>query len=267
MALRWWSSCRTDAGRRRRINEDAYLELHDAGLWLVADGMGGQTRGDVASRIVIDSLKGLAPPRSVDEHARAVKERLRSANTRVRETAAQMGAYQIMGSTVVALLVFKGRGACIWAGDSRAYLLRDGRLGQITRDHSLAEQMVERGELKREDAARHPTASRVTRAVGTQNELDLDERRVVLQDGDAVLLCTDGLIKEVNDREIQSVLDSYDCEQASQELMDLTLERGAPDNVTVAVIRFEATTGFGDTAMEKTAINDAVVGRQFIGSN
>ncbi len=255
MSLRWWSSCRTDSGRVREVNEDAYLERYDVGLWLVADGMGGHSRGDLASRLIVDTLRGFPAPQSLEQFSQLVRTRLTLANGRVLELASRLGASRLMGSTVVALLVYKGKCACLWAGDSRAYLLRDGHLRQLTRDHSLAEQLVQRGEITREQVAHHPTASRITRAIGTQPRLRLDERRFELQDGDAILLCTDGLNKELSDQEIEGVLDSYDCDGASQELLDLSLERGARDNVTIAVIRFEATTGFGDTALDNTLHN------------
>jgi serine/threonine protein phosphatase PrpC len=126
---------------------------------------------------------------------------------------------------------------------------------QITRDHSVVEELIQRGELRREDAARHPSANRITRAVGTCDRLIVDQYRSFLRDGDTVLLCSDGLTKEVGDDEVALILDDYDCDEASEELVELTLERGARDNVTVAVIRFEATTGFGDTQAEDTAVN------------
>ena len=255
MSYRWWSCCRTTTGRRRSVNEDAYLSLDDLGLWLVADGMGGHTRGDVASRWIVEAFEGLARPHSLDDFAQEVKARLAVANQCMRDEAHSAGSDQLMGSTVVAFLAYKREWMCLWAGDSRAYLLREGRLTQITRDHSVAEEMVQRGELRRDEAASHPSANRITRAVGTQDELVIDQYRSFLRDGDAVLLCSDGLIKEVGDDEVATILDDYDCDEASDELVELTLERGARDNVTVAVIRFESTTGFGDQRPDDTAVN------------
>jgi protein phosphatase len=255
MSYRWWSCCRTTTGRQRRINEDAYLSLDEVGLWLVADGMGGHARGDVASRLIVKAFEGLNRPHSLDDFASEVKARLALANQRMRDEAREGGCEQLMGSTVVAFLVYKREWMCLWAGDSRAYLLRDGRLRQITRDHSVAEELVQRGELRREQASSHPSANRITRAVGTQEQLAVDQYRSVLRDGDTVLLCSDGLTKEVSDDEVATILDDYDCDEASEELVELTLERGARDNVTVAVIRFEATTGFGDHRPDDTAVN------------
>ena len=255
MSYRWWSCCRTTTGRQRRVNEDAYLSLDDLGLWLVADGMGGHTRGDVASRLIVEAFEGLTRPDSLENFAYEVKARLAMANQRMRDEARAAGFDQLMGSTVVAFLVYKREWMCLWAGDSRAYLLRDGRLTQISRDHSVAEELVQRGELRRDQAVTHPSSNRITRAVGAQDQLVVDQYRSFLRDGDAVLLCSDGLTKEVSDDEVAAIMDDYDCDEASEELVELSLERGARDNVTVAVIRFEATTGFGDHHADDTAVN------------
>jgi len=262
MSYRWWSCCRTSTGRRRRINEDAYLALHDVGLWLIADGMGGHARGDVASHIVVESFSGLGKPHSMEDFVQQVRDRLQQANHRIRDEVVKAGSDQLMGSTVVAFLVFKREWRCLWAGDSRAYLMRNGQLTQITQDHSIAQEMVANGQLQPEEAESHPLANRITRAVGTQHELVLDEYRAFLRDGDAFLLCSDGLNKEVNEQELATILESFDCEEASRELVDLSLERGARDNVTVAVIRFEATTGFGDQLPDTTDLNHALANRR-----
>ena len=187
MSYRWWSCCRTTTGRQRRVNEDACLGLDEQGLWLVADGMGGHARGDVASRLIVEAFEDLRRPPSLDAFAQEVRSRLALANQRMREEARRAGSDQLMGSTVVAFLAYKREWLCMWAGDSRAYLLRDGRLTQITRDHSVAEELVQRGELRREEAASHPSANRITRAVGTQDRLVVDQYRSALRDGDAVL--------------------------------------------------------------------------------
>jgi protein phosphatase len=234
--------------------------MDDLGLWVVADGMGGHARGDLASRFVVEAFNGLIRPQSMQEFARHVKDRLRQANQRMRDQYSGSGPDQMMGSTVVAFLVYKREWRCIWAGDSRAYLMRNGRLMQITRDHNVAQDMVERGELRQEEASFHPSANRLTRALGTQNAPRFDEYSSLLRDGDTVLLCSDGLNKEVSDQEVATILENGDCEEASQELVELTLERGARDNVTVAVIRFEATTDFRARMPDDTAVNYNVPG-------
>jgi serine/threonine protein phosphatase PrpC len=256
MSYRWWSCCRTDAGRQRHVNEDAYLDLDSIGLWVVADGMGGHARGDVASRLIVEAFDDLRRPESMDAFTRSVRQRLGQVNRRMRAETAGGAAQQRMGSTVVAFLVYKREWNCLWAGDSRAYLMREGRLYQITRDHSVAQEMFERGELRQDEVADHPLANRITRAIGARDDLVLDEYRSFLRDGDTVLLCSDGLNKEVDDAELADILENYDCDEASRELVDLTLERGARDNVTVAVIRFEAITDFrARLSDDDTAVN------------
>ena len=259
MSYRWWSSCRTNTGRVRQVNEDAFLDQGNIGIWIVADGMGGHARGDVASRTIIDAFKGLSRPSSLDEFAVEVRCRLKLAHRLVKEESVRNGANLIMGSTVVALLVFKRQWLCLWAGDSRAYLLRDGQLLQITKDHSIAQELVDLGKLSRTDMDSHPYANHITRAIGANPELILDERSSQLRDGDTILLCSDGLNKELSDTEIAKVLMSYDSEAATQELIDLSLEHGGRDNITVALIRFEETTGFHEPASEDTAVNFEIV--------
>jgi len=261
MSYRWWSSCLSDTGRRRRVNEDAYLNRDEIGLWVVADGMGGHFRGDIASRIIVDSLEDLARPKTMDEFAALVRERVEHANLSICHKVLDSEAGMIMGSTVVIFLVYNQEWLCLWAGDSRAYLLRDGKLIQITRDHSVAQEMVDSGKLGQAEAVNHPGAHKITRAIGTRNALQLDEYRSFLRDGDTVLLCSDGLNREVEDQELAEILDLYDCEEASRELVDLTLERGARDNVTVAVIKFEATTAFRNEIVDHTPVNYRQTGR------
>ncbi len=235
-SLSWSSFGLTDTGKVRKHNEDGLLDRPEIGLWVVADGMGGHAAGDVASRLVVEAFEGLRAPLSLDEFAFAARERLHAANARVREQAQTAGIDGPMGSTVVAFLAHESRFVCFWAGDCRAYLLRDGWLSQVTRDHSVVEEMIDRGELARDEAASHPAANFVTRAVGADEALTVEERSAELREGDKILLCSDGLNKEVSDAEIAAILARHDCTRASRALIDLALERGARDNVTVAVI-------------------------------
>lgn len=259
MSYRWWSSCRTNIGRIREVNEDAFLDMSSVGLWLVADGMGGHARGDLASRLIIDAFDGIRRPSSLAEFAVDVRTRLKQAHRAVKGESTRHGRRHIMGSTVVALLVYKRRWQCLWAGDSRAYLLRDQRLLQITKDHSIAQELVDLGKLGESEVNSHPYANHITRAIGANPELVLDERSENIQDGDVFLLCSDGLTKELSDREIMNVLTSYETNDATQELIDLSLEHGGRDNITVALVRFEETTGFQQQAPDDTAVNYDIV--------
>lgn len=234
--LIWTSASRTDVGRVRKANEDACLDLPDLGLWAVADGMGGHHAGDVASAAIVEGLAALDPPGELDAFADAVRERLREVNRDLRERATREGV-GTMGSTAVVLLAFGHRCAGVWAGDSRLYRLRDGTLTQITRDHSAVEEYVASG-MSREEAESGPWSNAITRAVGADTDLDADTVFHDLADGDAFLLCSDGLYREVRDPEIEAALTRSDPRQACDRLVELALERGARDNVTVVAVRF-----------------------------
>lgn len=254
MSYRWWSSANSAIGQRL-TNEDASLSLDELGLWVVADGMGGHLRGDLASRFVVEALEGIEKPESIDAFAQEVRGRIDRANTRIHDYAATLGDTEVIGSTVVAVMVKDNEFVCLWAGDSRAYLLGSDRLVPLTHDHTAAQVFVDSGDLASSEAKRHPSAHLLTRAVGALESIELDEYRGQIRDGDALLLCSDGLINEVDDDELAPILEDADCEEACQELVDLSLERGARDNVTVTVVRFEATTGIPREDLDKTAVN------------
>lgn len=233
-ALQWTSNACTDVGCVRKINEDACLDDGRIGLWVVADGMGGHAAGDLASSSIVAALAGIEAPDSLSQLVDAVEDRLFAVNKQLREEAARREG-QMIGSTVAALLAWRRHCVCLWAGDSRVYRLRAGRLEQLTRDHSQVEEMIDQGELLREDAASHPAANVITRAVGADDELYIDVALYDLAPGDRFLLCSDGLYKEIADEEFAIHLATMDSVQASQDLLSLALERGARDNVTLIV--------------------------------
>lgn len=255
MSYRWWSSSRTDRGPRRATNEDAVLELPDAGIWVVADGMGGHTRGDLASRYLVSAFEDIGRCRRLGELMAKARLRLHQANERIHREARLMGPGVIMGCTTVVLLACRDQFACLWVGDSRVYRLRDGVLEQLTRDHNLAQELVDRGEVSPADAPQHPAARRITRAVGAQPSLRVDETRGRIRDGDLFLLCSDGLPLEVGGDEIATVLASADEEQSAARLLDLALQREARDNVSVTVVRFEETAALDWDDEQTTALN------------
>ena len=232
----WSSASRTHVGKVREINEDAHLERTTRGLWVVADGMGGHAVGDVASRMVIDGLNDVPDPASLESYTDAVSDRLMATNRELREEATRRQV-TVIGSTVVALLAFERRCACLWAGDSRIYLSRSGQLQQLTRDHSQVEELIAQGLLDRSRAETHPASNTITRAIGASDLLRLDTNVIELKDGDLFLLCSDGLTNEVNDNEIATELVRGNCQQTADNLLDCALSRGARDNVTVIVLR------------------------------
>lgn len=235
-ALRAVGAGFTHAGRRRSTNEDAILTDPAGTLWAVADGLGGLGHGDVAADIVIDCLARL--PHGGDPARLA--EALSEANDAIRRRARADGI-GAMASTIVAAQI-DGDGATLaWAGDSRCYLARGGGVERLTRDHSVVQELVDGGALAEAEAEAHPQAHVVTRAVGAHDRLEPGGRRVALRPGDVVLLCSDGLTRCVPDRELGPALARPDPPDAlARALMIAALDRGAPDNVSVIVVRIEA---------------------------
>ena len=232
--LAWTSSACSHIGKVRKINEDAYLDKPHAGLWAVADGMGGHAAGDEASRSIVAALGGVSPAPALGVFVDRVCDCLQQVNQELIAMGAEK--HRITGSTVVALLALGPGCAILWAGDSRAYLLRDGALKQLSADHSQIELYVKLGLIARDQAANHPLSNIVTRAVGIHEELDLDRDTIEAQAGDRFLLCSDGLYRHVTHEEIAHLLSTGSASSAAQSLVDLTLDRGALDNVTVVLI-------------------------------
>lgn len=236
--FRWTSASRSHVGLVREINEDACLDQPERGLWAVADGMGGHAVGDFASRMVVETLSNVPSPNSLENFLADARERLQTVNQRLRAEAAIRNVQRI-GSTVVVLLACDRYCGYLWAGDSRIYLYRNGRLRLLTRDHSTVEELKSRGHLTAEDAVHHPAQNLITRAVGAVDTLELDEEIVEVHDGDIFLLCSDGLSNEVSEQEISSALTPGSCRQASEALVDMALKRGGRDNISAVVVRAE----------------------------
>jgi protein phosphatase len=235
-SLNWSSAARSHVGRVRKLNEDACLELSDLGLWVIADGMGGHSAGDVASQMVVDTLRNVGAPVSLGSFLDEVRNALQDVNQALVEEANRRQA-QIIGSTIAALLAYEGHCVSLWAGDSRIYLYRDAKLRQLTHDHSQVEELIARGLLDREDAKNHPMSNAITRAVGVSENLELDSEMLEVQQGDTFLLCSDGLYNEVSVKDIEKMLASEDCNEAAEQLLEAALQHGARDNVTVIVVQ------------------------------
>jgi type VI secretion system protein ImpM len=236
-ARQWRSSAMTTVGKVRKKNEDAYLDQPAAGLWAVADGMGGHWAGELASKTAVEALATLPVAGNDLENALAdAAGRLRAANDRLLAMAEEKGMGRTMGSTVVAMLATENRGAAIWAGDSRLYRLRGQILTQLTRDHSLAEELARQGTVAMEAGGPGINTNVITRAVGAQPELLLDTITFQAEADDVYLLCSDGLVREVQDEEISSILRWHERDRCARALVELALERGARDNVTVVVV-------------------------------
>jgi serine/threonine protein phosphatase PrpC len=237
-SIRWSSASRSHPGRVREVNEDACLEQSKCGVWAVADGMGGHSLGEFASRLAIRSLMDLPTAGTLEQRASAAETRLLEANRRLRTEAARRDV-PVIGTTIAALLVAENRFACVWAGDSRVYLYRAGRLKQLTRDHSQLEAVRSLHVGSSDDTLDRPPANVITRALGGDDRLELDAVAADVADGDVFLLCSDGLSNEVSEAAIVQALLPGSCRLATEALVDMALERGGRDNITAVVVRAE----------------------------
>ena len=234
--MRFDTVARTHIGCRRKTNEDAMLVRPDLGLWAVADGMGGHEAGDFASALVVAKLDQNLCAGSLAARAQSARAALVDANQELWNLAAS-GTPRTIGSTVVALALDGARFSCLWAGDSRAYLARDGVLRQLTRDHSLVQQLVDAGDLDPRAAAEHPNANIITRAVGAAPRLELDSVEGDARPGDAFLLASDGFTRLIGEDEMLAALRARDLETVADGLVETCLERQAPDNLTFVIVR------------------------------
>ena len=221
--LEFRSAAATDRGPVREINQDAFLERTDVGLWIVADGLGGHSQGEVASRLVCDAMIDVVTTAGLDEMVDSARERLTEVNDQLSRASTRLINPVDSGSTVVAFMVRGRQGVVLWAGDSRAYRWRAGTLEQLTTDHSA-------------DDPGHRGSTAITRAVGAEPELDLDLRRDPVEPGDRFLLCSDGLYRGVTGAEIAAWLARPSVSETAEGLVKAALDGGTRDNVTALVI-------------------------------
>ncbi len=238
-SLSWSSYGISDVGKVRKHNEDSMLDNPSIGLWVVADGMGGHEAGDVASQMIVSSLGKIHEGITLDRYIDDIEDRLLKVNERLIAKARESEKNVTIGSTVVGMLAYDKFCTFFWAGDSRLYRLRDRSLRQLTTDHSQVEIYVEQGLISRQEAATHPHGNMITRAVGAAEDLYIDFDIQEMQAGDRYMLCSDGLTKHLEDTEFEEMLSEGSAEEACKELIALTLERGAGDNVTTIVIDVE----------------------------
>jgi len=234
-AGRFRSSAVTDPSTARAHNEDSYVNRPDLGIWVVADGAGGHQSGDVAARLVTDMIGAVPGGLSSADLIAEVRLRIEQAHDSLRAEAARQGGNAVLATTLVMLLGHRNHYTCFWIGDSRAYLLRDGRLSRLTRDHSLVQDMVDLGMISDADAYAHPRANVITRAVGVGNaSAELDKVSGLLKVHDRFLLCSDGLSKSLPEDKIARILATASPPAAS--LVAAALKAGAHDNVTAVAV-------------------------------
>lgn len=236
----------TDVGRVRRDNQDSYAFRQltdDTAVLVVCDGMGGAQSGSVASAVAVESFSAAVEelcaggmPRESEGRELILIRAANAANRRVYDMAQQNIECQGMGTTLVGALLLPGEAYIANVGDSRCYLLRDGGARQLTTDHSYVQVLVNRGEITPEEARRHPRRNVITRAVGVDSEVGCDLLRLDTRPGDRLLLCSDGLTNVLDDAELAALSAAEaDPERCARALLEMTLERGAPDNVTVVL--------------------------------
>jgi serine/threonine protein phosphatase PrpC len=239
----------TDAGRKRRRNEDAYVV--DPPLFVVADGMGGAQAGEVASRLAAAAFREFHDADGLEPKARLAAI-VQEANRRIYERSQEDAHASGMGTTITAALLGDGSVAIGHVGDSRAYRIRDGRLEQLTEDHSLVAELVRSGRLTPEEAETHPQRSVITRVLGTDPDVDVDTFTVETAEGDVYLICSDGLTSMVPDEEIlRLVAEESSIEQAARALVKAANRHGGEDNITVVLFTLAAGS---DEVLEDTVV-------------
>lgn len=254
MVMRGWGN--TDIGKKRERNEDSFLVDNDLGLFVVADGMGGHAGGDVAAAIAIETVLGVVRnSRATLEEARAepvdmvpvlwlAEDAARQASRAVYQRAKADPELDGMGCTLTVLLAVGDKAVMAHVGDSRLYLVREGRAVQLSDDHTLAQELVSIGLLPEREVPGHHLGHMLTRAIGIEEEVHVDVRVLDILPGDRFLLCSDGLSAYVDDPEwLASKMDGLDSESVPDALIRFANESGGADNVTVVVARVDSDSG------------------------
>jgi protein phosphatase len=231
-----WSQA-TEVGRVRSQNEDCVLAAADIGLFAVADGMGGHRAGEVASHMALQDLERYIRKNLNGEMGRILTEAVKNANSNVFSSSGGEPSLKGMGTTLTAAVIKGGCAVICHVGDSRAYLIRKGKMSQLTLDHSLVQELFDVGGITRAQAREHPHRNVLTRALGAEPVVDVDLITLELKPGDVLLLCTDGLTGLLEDGEIFNILDqSRGLDDAVGKLVRTALDRGGYDNISLVLI-------------------------------
>jgi len=234
---------RSDIGRVRQVNEDSALTgfINDQlAFAIVADGMGGHQAGDVASQVAVEAFQRVLQQHvdivnwSAEDAKRLMRIAIRQANDEIYSLAKHMTQYHNMGTTIVAALIINQLVVIGHVGDSRAYRINNEQLELLTEDHSLVNALVKSGQLTAEEAEHHPRKNVLTRAIGTEDDIDVDIRILEWKKQDILLLCSDGLSNRVNEEQLHQTVASLDpLEQRADQLIELALQAGGDDNITL----------------------------------
>lgn len=261
----------TDTGCERDLNEDRYavVESSSGVAWIVCDGMGGVTGGELAAQIAIDAIRRdleNLPSRRPDL---ALKSAILEAN-RIIVLRRQNPAFAGMGTTIVSAMFRGPEVAIAHVGDSRAYLVRDGAIQQLTIDHTFVQELVDKGQIRPEDALSHPQAHILTRCIGSEPGLDVVTQRYwiwpsqVGEPGDLLVLCSDGLYSLINEAELATIISQSTPQKACVKLVELTKERGGYDNITVSIVplggqlRQDPPEGYDEKAVERRFASQSI---------
>jgi protein phosphatase len=232
----------TDIGRKRKLNQDyVYTSEQPVGnlpnVFIVADGMGGHNAGDYASKVTVETMVSDIAASFEKNPIKIMEKAIEAANTAVHQKSCENVEYEGMGTTVVASTYIGGFLQVANVGDSRLYIINDREIRQITRDHSLVEEMIRVGGIARADARNHPDKNIITRAVGVSDTVEPDFFTVEIKEGDTVLMCTDGLTNMLEDEEIRMIVNgSRDIVEKAEKLIKAANDNGGRDNVTVVLI-------------------------------
>jgi serine/threonine protein phosphatase PrpC len=242
-ALHLESAALTHPGHRRQVNEDAVLCLASAGLWAVADGLGGYPGGERASALLVQALSSEPLPDALEAATEVVRQIVARVNQRLCSEITMQFNQPMLGTTVVIIIIRDARCVCLWAGDSRLYVMRAGTLYQVTRDHSLVQQLIESGELSEETASDHPQGHIITRALGMDAKMELEVLGFDLSPGDQLLLCSDGLYNELDATSLVALLSrsttttDWSCERMVHSLLQSALDTQARDNIAINLVQ------------------------------
>jgi len=228
----------TDVGLVRKANEDSILLMTEQSFWLVADGMGGHANGALASQTAVSGFTVLKLSDDFEEAITEIADRMHAVNSRLYHMNSEAEAGQ-MGTTAISLLIRDDKFAVIWVGDSRAYIYRRGGLFQISVDHTHVQDLVDEGILKPDEAKDHPMGHVLTRALGVQDSVQVDVVQDLIEPGDRIVLCSDGLTGPVSDDKIREIVAQGQVETAVTDLIEATHDGGAADNVSVIVVAID----------------------------
>lgn len=232
------SDALTDIGNKRLHNEDAFFSSDEKGVWFVADGVGGHNAGDLASQSLVEAISRFNPEADINDSVDSLEYIIQQTNDMLVQKAAEINDSAVIGSTLALFVAQKSDGVLIWAGDSRIYRIRADEIELLTHDHSLINEMIKNGDLNPDDTDSYPESNKITRAVGFTKTLNLDLRNLSILPGDRYILCSDGLTKYLNDKEILSISLGDTVASSNQKLLQRALDAGGTDNITILTIEF-----------------------------